>query len=290
MEKNYRAEITGVFGDPVDGNPTGVMEEAAYEACGLNYRYLTLKVTREDFDDAMKSIRALHMKGMNLTMPHKITVLPYLDEVSEAAGIIGAVNTIVVRDGKLFGENTDGKGFVQALKNKVVSLQDKKIVILGAGGAAKAIAVECALAGASQVTIINRTKEKAEELAQVLTAHTKAQAVGMKWESEQKIPADTDILINATSIGLMPDAAAKPDIDYDSISSEMVVSDVVFNPAETLFLKEAAARGAKTVNGLGMLACQGALNFTLWTGVEAPLEIMEETLRKEFEVGYGETD
>ena len=290
MEKNYRAEITGVFGDPVDGNPTGVMEEAAYEACGLNYRYLTLKVTREDFDDAMKSIRALHMKGMNLTMPHKITVLPYLDEVSEAAGIIGAVNTIVVRDGKLFGENTDGKGFVQALKNKGVSLQDKKIVILGAGGAAKAIAVECALEGAAQVTIINRTKEKAEELAQVLTEHTKARAIGLKWESEQKIPADTDILINATSIGLMPDADAKPDIDYDSISSEMVVSDVVFNPAETLFLKEAAARGAKTVNGLGMLACQGALNFTLWTGVEAPLEIMEETLRKEFEVGYGETD
>lgn len=290
MEKNYRAEITGVFGDPVDGNPTGVMEEAAYEACGLNYRYLTLKVTREDFDDAMKSIRALHMKGMNLTMPHKITVLPYLDEISEAAGIIGAVNTIVVRDGKLFGENTDGKGFVQALKNKGVSLQDKKIVILGAGGAAKAIAVECALAGAAQVTIINRTKEKAEELAQVLTEHTKARAIGLKWEPKQKIPADTDILINATSIGLMPDADAKPDIDYDSISSEMVVSDVVFNPAETLFLKEAAARGAKTVNGLGMLACQGALNFTLWTGVEAPLEIMEETLRKEFEVGYGETD
>lgn len=290
MEKNYCAEITGVFGDPVDGNPTGVMEEAAYEACGLNYRYLTLKVTREDFDDAMKSIRALHMKGMNLTMPHKITVLPYLDEISEAAGIIGAVNTIVVRDGKLFGENTDGKGFVQALKNKGVSLQDKKIVILGAGGAAKAIAVECALEGAAQVTIINRTKEKAEELAQVLTEHTKARAIGLKWEPEQKIPADTDILINATSIGLMPDADAKPDIDYDSISSEMVVSDVVFNPAETLFLKEAASRGAKTVNGLGMLACQGALNFTLWTGVEAPLEIMEETLRKEFEVGYGETD
>ena len=227
MEKNYRAEITGVFGDPVDGNPTGVMEEAAYEACGLNYRYLTLKVTREDFDDAMKSIRALHMKGMNLTMPHKITVLPYLDEISEAAGIIGAVNTIVVRDGKLFGENTDGKGFVQALKNKGVSLQDKKIVILGAGGAAKAIAVECALEGASQVTIINRTKEKAQELAQVLTEHTKARAIGLKWEPEQKIPADTDILINATSIGLMPDADAKPDIDYDSISSEMVVSCLI---------------------------------------------------------------
>lgn len=283
MEKNYRAEITGVFGDPVDGNPTGVMEEAAYEHCGLNFRYMTLKVTKEDFDDAMRSIKALHMKGMNLTMPHKITVLPYLDEISEAASIIGAVNTIVVKeDGRLFGENTDGKGFVQALKNAEVSLEGKNVVILGAGGAAKAISVECALAGAKKVTIFNRTAAKAEDLAKVLTAHTKAEAAGYGWEAGLSIPAGTDILINATSIGLMPYPDEKPDINYDSITADMVVSDVVFNPAETLFLGEAAKRGAKAVNGLGMLACQGALNFTLWTGVEAPLEVMEDTLRKEF--------
>lgn len=282
MSKNYRAEITGVFGDPVDDNPTGVMEEAAYAACGLNYRYITLKVTKEDFDDAMKSIRALHMKGMNLTMPHKINVIPYLDELSEAARIIGAVNTIVVRDGKLFGENTDGKGFVQALKNKNISLTDKKVVILGAGGASKAISVECALAGASSVTVINRTKTRADELAEVLTCHTKADAAGVAWIPKHPIPEDTDILINATNIGLKPDADKKPDIDYDTITEHMTVCDVVFNPAETLFLKEAAAHGAQTVNGLGMLACQGALNFTLWTGVPAPLALMEDTLRKEF--------
>lgn len=283
MAKNYRAEITGVFGDPVDGNPTGVMEEAAYAACGLNYRYLTLKVTKDDFDDAMKAIHAFHMKGMNLTMPHKINVIPYLDELSEAAHIIGAVNTIVVKDGKLFGENTDGKGFVQALKNNGVSLEGKKIVILGAGGAAKAIAVECALAGAASVSIMNRTLARAEELAEVLKAHTKAVAAGMELKPGQKIPKDTDILINATCIGLHPDSDQKPDIDYDTICDTMVVSDVVFNPVDTLFLQEAAKRGAKTVNGLGMLACQGALNFELWTGVKAPLEVMEETLRREFE-------
>lgn len=282
MSKNYRAEITGVFGDPVDDNPTGVMEEAAYAACGLNYRYITLKVTKEDFDDAMKSIRALHMKGMNLTMPHKINVIPYLDELSEAARIIGAVNTIVIRDGKLFGENTDGKGFVQALKNKNISPTDKKVVILGAGGASKAISVECALAGASSVTIINRTKARADELAEVLTRHTKADAKGVAWMPKHPIPEDTDILINATNIGLKPDADKKPDIDYDTITEHMTVCDVVFNPAETLFLKEADAHGAQTVNGLGMLACQGALNFTLWTDVPAPLDLMEDTLRKEF--------
>ncbi|MDY3250610.1 MAG: shikimate dehydrogenase [Candidatus Choladocola sp.] len=283
MAKNYRAEIVGVFGDPVEGNPTGVMEEAAFAACGLNYRYLTLKVTKEDFDDAMKSIRALHMKGMNLTMPHKITVLPYLDELSEAARVIGAVNTIVVRDGKLFGENTDGKGFVQALKNKGVGLAGKKVLILGAGGAAKAIAVECALAGAGSITVVNRTAERAAELAQVITDNTAAKASAERWTEQYSIPADTDILINATSIGLSPNSDQKPDIDYDTITDRMVVTDVVFNPASTLFLQEAQKRGAKTVTGLGMLACQGALNFTLWTGVEAPLEIMEETLAKEFE-------
>ena len=282
MGKNYRAELVGVFGDPVDGNPTGVMEEAAFAACGLNYRYLTLKVTKEDFDDAMKAIHAFHMKGMNLTMPHKITVLPYLDELSEAASIIGAVNTIVVKDGKLFGENTDGKGFVQALKNNDVTLEGKKIVILGAGGAAKAIAVECALAGAAQVTVMNRTLARAQELADVLAKHTKTKAQAQELSAGQKIPADTDILINATCIGLHPDSDKKPDIDYDTIRDTMVVSDVVFNPADTLFLKEAAGRGAKTVNGLGMLACQGALNFTLWTGQEAPLDVMEDTLRMEF--------
>lgn len=283
MEKNYRAEITGVFGDPVEGNPTGVMEEAAYAACGLNYRYLTLKVTPDDFPAAMASIHALHMKGMNLTMPHKIAVLPYLDELSQAASIIGAVNTIVVKDGKLFGENTDGKGFVQALKNQGINPAGKRIVMLGAGGAAKAIAVECALAGAASVTVVNRTESRAEELAQVIREHTQTEAAGVKWTPGHPVPADTDILINATSIGLAPDSDKKPDIDYDTITDTMIVSDVVFNPADTLFLREAGNRGAQTVNGLGMLACQGALNFTLWTGAEAPLQIMEDTLRKEFE-------
>lgn len=283
MNKNYRAELTGVFGDPVEGNPTGVMEEAAFDACGLNYRYLTLKVTPEDFPAAMASIKALHMKGMNLTMPHKITVLPYLDELSQAASIIGAVNTIVVRDGKMFGENTDGKGFVQALKNQGISLTGKQVVILGAGGAAKAIAVECALAGASSLTIVNRTEAKAKELADTIAEHTPAGARWAKWMPAYQIPHGTDVLIQATNIGFSPDETQKPDIDYSTITPDMVVSDVVFNPADTYFLQEARKHGAATINGLGMLACQGALNFTLWTGVDAPLELMEDTLRRELQ-------
>lgn len=284
MGKNYRSELVGVFGDPVDDNPTGVMEEAAFNACGLDYRYITLKVTNEDFDDAMKAIKAFHMRGINLTMPHKIRVIPKLDKLSKAAKIIGAVNTIVVRDdGTLFGENTDGKGFVQALENKGITLNEKNILIFGAGGAARAISVECALAGVKKMTIVNRTLERAVELAKVVSTNTDAQTTAIEWTKEYKVPDDVDILINATCVGFAPNISEKPDIDYDSIHEGLVVCDVVFNPCESLFLKEAKARGALTVNGLGMLACQGAMNFTLWTGQEAPLDVMEEQLRKEFE-------
>ena len=283
MEKNYRAELTGVFGDPVEGNPTGVMEEAAYEAMGLNYRYITMKVTPDGFPDAMKAVRALHMKGVNLTMPHKIAVIPYLDELSEAASIIGAVNTVVVReDGSLFGENTDGKGFIEALLRYGEHPAGKNIMILGAGGAARSIAVECALAGAAKITIANRSGAKARELAGLIREKTNVPAEAHDWTPGLEIPAGTDILINATSIGLGDDRANKPDICYDTVTPEMTVSDVVFNPSDTLFLQEAAKRGAKTISGLGMLACQGARNFTLWTGVEAPLDVMIGKLKEEF--------
>ncbi len=282
MGKNYRAELTGVFGKPVDENPTGVMEEAAYRARGLNFRYLNIKVEPEDLGTAMAAVRAFGMKGINLTIPHKVRVLEYLDEISEAAKIIGAVNTVVNRDGKLWGENTDGKGFITSLENEGVFLNGKQIVILGAGGAARAIGVECALAGASRITIVNRSRERGETLAKLIGEKTPAQAQYVPWEGTYQVEPGTDILINATSIGLYPDVDGKPDVDYGTVTADMVVSDVVFNPPETPFLREAAGRGAHTVNGLGMLANQGALNFTLWTGEEAPVEVMEETLRKEF--------
>lgn len=281
--KNYRAELTGVFGDPVDDNPTGVVEEAAFAAKNLNYRYLTIKVLPEDLGKAMDSVKIFDMKGINLTMPHKIKVLPYLDELSPAAEIIGAVNTVIQKEGKLFGENTDGKGFVTALKNSGETLDKKNVTILGAGGAARAIAVECALNGAAYINIINRSIEKGEELASLIQMKTDSSAKYLNWKNNMEIPSDTDILINATSIGFSPNVTDKPDIDYTSITPEMCVCDVIFNPAETIFLKTAAENGAKTITGLGMLVQQAALNFTLWTGVEAPVDVMEDALKKEFE-------
>lgn len=174
--KNYRAELVGVFGDPVDGNPTGVLEEAGFQAAGLNYRYITCCVTPDRLADAIAGMRALNMRGVNLTMPHKVQVLQYLDEQSQAVRIIGAANTIICENGRLIGENSDGKGFVQSLKDEAISLVGKVVTLLGAGGAAKAIGVECALAGAKEIIIINRNAERGAALARVISEHTDAEA------------------------------------------------------------------------------------------------------------------
>lgn len=282
MEKNYRAELTGVLGDPVDGNPTGVMEEAAYQAAGLNYRYITMRVLPEHLKAAFEGIKAVGYKGLNLTMPYKIAIIPWLDELTEAARIIGAVNTVVEKDGRYIGENTDGKGFVRALSKKGISLAGKHVTLLGAGGAARAIAVECALAGADHITVVNRTEGRGRELAALIEKKTKSHGDFVPWTPHFAVPADTDILIQATSVGLFPDVTAKPDIDYHTIMKDMVCADVVFNPVKSAFLKEAEAQGASIVTGIGMLVEQGALNFTLWTGKEAPVAVMYDTLAAEF--------
>ncbi len=282
MSKNYRAELVGAFGDPIDENPTGVMEEAAFKALGLPFRYLMIRVKREDLAAAIQGVRVFGMRGINLTIPHKIAVIPLLDELTEAAKIIGAVNTVINEKGKLIGENTDGKGMLVSFQKNGCEVKGKHLVILGAGGAARAITVEAALAGARKVTVINRTPEKGRELAEMIRSRTGAKAEALPWLPGMPVPEDTDILVNGTSIGLYPDVNSRPEIDYGSIKPRMVVSDVVFNDPNTLFLQGAAARGAKTINGLGMLANQGAVNFTLWTGAEAPLELMEQTLKAEF--------
>lgn len=172
MEKNYRAELTGVFGDPVDANPTGVMEEAGFRAKGLNFRYITARVLPESLGAAVAGARAMHMKGFNLTMPHKVRVIPFLDGVTEAARIIGAVNTVYEENGNYIGENTDGKGFVEALKMQGESVEGKRVVLLGAGGAGKAIGVECALAGARHIAVVNRNRERGEDLVKTIRENT----------------------------------------------------------------------------------------------------------------------
>lgn len=284
MAKCYRSELVGAFGCPIDENPTGVMEEAAFAAKGLDYRYLTVKVEKDNLADAMKAVKAFNMKGINITIPHKVKVLEYLDELSQADSIIGAVNMIVNKDGKLYGENTDGKGYLKSLTDAGISPKGKVITVLGAGGAARAISVECALAGAQKIYIANIVQEQGEELVELLKEKTGAEAEFIMWDEKIKVPEDTQILSNATSVGLFPNTDQKPDIDYNTVKAEMVVTDVIFNDPHSLFLQEAEKRGAKTINGLGMLVNQGALNFTMWTGVDAPVDVMVDTLKKEFDL------
>ena len=182
MGKNYRSELVGAFGCPIDENPTGVMEEAAFAACGLDYRYLTVKVNKGDLKAAIDGVRAFNMKGINITIPHKVEVLKYLDELSPAARIIGAVNMIVNTDGKLWGENTDGKGYLISLKNEGITPEGKTVMILGAGGAARAISVECALAKAKKIIIANIVREEGEALVKMITEKTGVPAEFIMWD------------------------------------------------------------------------------------------------------------
>ena len=279
---NYKAELVGVFGHPVSENPTGVMQEAGFLALNLNWRYLTIEVYPQDLGAAMQGLRAFNMKGINLTIPHKVEVLKYLDEVKPDAALMGAVNTVIRVGDKLIGENTDGKGFMRAVTHDAkIDPKGKKVVVLGAGGAARSITVELALAGALQITIVNRSTERGKVLTALLNSKTPTKANFIQWSGGYSISGDTDILINATSIGLFPNVHEKPDINYDSIRAGMAVCDVIHTPM-TPFLKEAQDRGAQTIDGLGMLVYQGAIGFKLWTGLDAPVEPMYRALAKAF--------
>jgi shikimate dehydrogenase len=284
MEKSYLDNLTGVFGHPVAENPTVVMIEAGFKAMGLaNWRYLTLDVGPESLKKAMESLKFLGFRGINLTIPHKVEVIQYLDEISEAAEKIGAVNTVVNRNGKLYGENTDGKGFLTGLRKDMgIDPKGKRVTVIGAGGAARAICVELGLAGAETIMIVNRTEKKAADLAERVGRQTSAAAEARELTAGFSIPADTDILVQATSIGLYPDTAGKPDIDYSSVSSNMTVCDVIPNPPNTPFLVEAKQRAAAVIDGLSMLVYQGVIGFKLWTGMEPSVDVMKQALRKEF--------
>ena len=266
------------MGQPVAGNPTQFMMERAFTAAGLEWRYLTLEVPPEKLADAVRGMRAMGFRGGNFTIPHKVAVIPLLDRLSQAAELMGAVNCVNREADAFVGENTDGKGFVQSLQT-VTEPQGKRVVILGAGGAARAIAVELGLSGASHFTVVNRGRERGEELVTLLNERVKLPAQFVEWKGNYDIPADCDVLINATSIGL-GDLSARVPVDARTFRSGLVVADVIFNPAQTRFLREAADHGATTLDGLGMLVNQAVIGFKIWTGVEPDANVMREALEE----------
>jgi len=221
--------------------------------------------------------------GVNLTIPHKVAVMPLLDEISPDAKIIGAVNTVRRVGDKLIGENTDGKGFLRGVREEAgIDPRGKNILVLGAGGAARAITVELALAGAGRITIWNRSAERGEALVRDLRQRTSVDAHFVSWRGLCAVGAEVDILVNATSIGLFPEVEAMPEVDLKNARGDLLVCDVVPNPPETRLIKTARARGLKVLTGLPMLVYQGAIGFEMWTGRKAPEREMREALERAF--------
>jgi len=280
-ELNFKQELTAAFGQPISENPTQVMVEAAYRHHGLDWRYLTIEVGPDDLETAVNGAKAMGFQGFNCTIPHKVKVIQYLDGLGESASLMGAVNCVVRKDGQWIGENTDGKGFVSSLR-ELTDPKGKKVVIFGAGGAARAIGVEVALAGATEIMIVNRTTGRGEELTALLDDKLPVSASFIPWEKTFTIPPGTDVLINATSIGLFPDLEARLDFDLDSLSSDTVVADVIPNPPDTNLVRDARAKGCQVIDGLGMLVNQGVIGIRHWTGVDPDPKVMRAALEEVF--------
>jgi len=283
MRISGKTRVCAIIGDPVEHSLSPVMHNAAFKKLGLNLVYVAFTVTRNELKDAISGARSLGMQGLNVTMPHKNAVMSYLNEIDSAAKAIGAVNTILNEQGKLIGFNTDGVGALRALKENGISPNGKKMLLLGAGGAAKAIAFQAAQE-VEELVILNRTSEKAEQLAEVLRREFGKRVNGGALSAEvlKKELKTTDILVNATSVGMHPDVNRSP-VPSDLLRRDLCVMDIIYNPLETKLVTDAKAVGAKVVLGLEMLLYQGAVAFEIWTNCPAPVEVMKEAALNELE-------
>ena len=278
----FRQELVGLFGQPVDENPTQAMIEAGFAAAGLDWRYLTIEVAPEGLAAAVRGARAMGLRGFNCTIPHKVAVVEHLDGLGRSAALMGAVNCVVRRGDELVGENTDGAGFLEAVRRRR-DPAGARVVLLGAGGAARAIAVELALAGAASITVVNRSRGRGEEVAALLAeAPTEVRVEDLG--SGFRVPADADLVVNATSIGLYPDVDAVVPLELEEVAGRALVADVIPNPPDTHLLARGAELGCETLDGLEMLVEQGRIGFELWTGVEPNVEAMRDALRRAFEL------
>ncbi len=277
-----KTRVCGVIGDPIDHTMSPVMHNAAFSKLGIDYVYLPFRVKKDDLGQAIAGARALNLAGLNVTIPHKVAVSSFLDELDPIAKRIGAVNTIVNDNGALRGYNTDATGFLQALLDKGIKPEGKKVVVLGAGGASRGISFILAESGANLV-ILNRQVEIewAEKLAREISRSFKKETAALELNDANLAEAleGTDILVNTTSVGMSPDINKTP-VPTRLLKSTPVVFDIVYNPIQTRLLREAQAAGASTISGLDMLAWQGALAFEKWTGLKAPLELMKKEATK----------
>ncbi len=289
-ELNFKQELTACFGFPVAENPTQAMIEPAFRAMGLDWRYLTLEVRPESLAAAVAGARAFGFRGFNCTIPHKVAVIPHLDSLGESASLMGAVNCVVNRDGRFVGENTDGKGFLASFR-ELADPSGKSLALLGAGGAARAIGVEMALAGCSKITLVNRSEQRGRDLEALFRGklHDAVKAMGrdltvtyVLWRGDFHVPEGTDILVNATSIGLYPDVDARIPLAMETVSAGVIVADVIPNPPVTRLVREAREKGCRAIDGLAMLVGQGVIGVEYWTGKTPDAGVMRRALEQVF--------
>jgi shikimate dehydrogenase len=281
MTLNFLSRLTGCFAMPAAENPTVAMIEAAYRHHGLDIRYINCEVPPGALRDAVKGARAMGWIGFNCSIPHKVAVIEHLDGLGESAAVMGAVNCAVRRGDKFIGENTDGKGFLQSLR-EVADPSGKTVVMFGAGGAARAIGVELAFAGAKRIVVVNRSEDRGRNLVDLINSKTKTSAELVVSRAAYKIPAAVEIVVNATSVGLYPNIDARVDLDVQSLRPGLVVADVIPNPPRTPLIRDAEAHGCRVLDGLGMIVNQGVIGVKYWTGVDVDASVMRRTLENIF--------
>lgn len=278
-------QLTGLLGSPVKHSISPMMHNTGFQALGLDFVYLCFDVNEETLEDAVKGLRTLHVKGFNLTMPNKNKILEYLDELSPAARLIGAVNTVENREGKLIGHNTDGIGFMRAVREQDIDVAGKCITLMGIGGAASAICTQAALDGAGRIYVFARMTSKylprMKELIRRLKKETGCEILLCDNEDKDRLKKslrESVLLVNATSVGMAPDeeGCILPGKDY--LHEGLAVGDIVYNPWETRLLRMAKEAGCKGFNGYAMLLYQGAEAFRIWTGRKMPVEVVREKL------------
>lgn len=274
-----KTRVVGLLGYPVSHSFSPFIHNAAFRALGLDLVYLAFGVEPSALPAAVAGIRALGFAGANVTIPHKESIMGLLDEIDPLARLIGAVNTIGIREGKLVGYNTDGSGFRRSLQEAGVDPAGKRVLVLGAGGAARAVAFTLARAGCAALILVNRTLERARELARALEESSPAPVDILPWEDRALagVLPEVELIINTTSVGMSPHRDEVP-LNPDLLQPHHLVYDLVYNPPETKLLELARRRGCRVISGLSMLLYQGAEAFTLWTGREAPLDVMRKTL------------
>ncbi|MCS7208084.1 MAG: shikimate dehydrogenase [Fimbriimonadales bacterium] len=268
-------QLVGVLGYPVRHSLSPAMHNAALRKVGLNWVYLAFEVPPDALPQAIAGMRGLGIRGLNLTIPHKQAVIPLVDGLTEAAQRVGAVNTLFWDGAHLVGDNTDAEGFLRALREAGVEPAGQTVLILGAGGAARAVAYALSQQ-ACTLLIANRTHDRAELLAKAFHA----QAIEMTHEALRRIWADVDGIVNCTALGMTPDTESMPPVDWNLIPNDAWVCDLVYRPVQTRLLVEAQQHGLKTIDGIGMLVHQGALAFERWTGCPAPVAVMRDTLKR----------